>query len=253
MLILILDHLQTYGYLELIRYLESCQRLQQESGLSLKKVQAADNIDLLSILQEFENYYDIKFGKPPKLTRRFNPSNSEAAMDRLKNKRELAKISQNFEVKKDYQERIYRPAIPPIIPNDQKDNSIEAVGTRTGSGARDVNVAPAAESTQKHKPQETVHETKLLKPLPFHGNAELRDLAAMITRDIFVKNPNVKWSDIAGLEKSKRLIKEAIVFPIKYPQYLSLTRLFKGILKPWKGILLYGPPGTGKTMVNMIN
>ena len=42
---------------------------------------------------------------------------------------------------------------------------------------------------------------------------------------------------------AKRLLKEAVVMPVRYPQ------LFQGILAPWKGILLYGPPGTGKTML----
>ena len=56
-------------------------------------------------------------------------------------------------------------------------------------------------------------------------------------------NPNVKWDDIIGLESAKRTIKEAVVYPIKYPL------LFTGILSPWKGLLLYGPPGTGKTLL----
>ena len=38
-------------------------------------------------------------------------------------------------------------------------------------------------------------------------------------------------------------VQEAIVFPLRFPE------LFKGILEPWKGILLYGPPGTGKTLL----
>jgi katanin p60 ATPase-containing subunit A1 len=71
----------------------------------------------------------------------------------------------------------------------------------------------------------------------------MRELADIIRRDIFVQNPNVCWDDIAGLSTSKRLLKEAVFYPMKYPQ------LFSGILKPWKGILLYGPPGTGKTML----
>ena len=47
----------------------------------------------------------------------------------------------------------------------------------------------------------------------------------------------------SDLGQAKQLLKEAVVFPHKFPH------LFKGILSPWKGILLYGPPGTGKTML----
>ncbi|XP_065601342.1 katanin p60 ATPase-containing subunit A-like 2 [Cyrtonyx montezumae] len=61
--------------------------------------------------------------------------------------------------------------------------------------------------------------------------------------DIYLHNPNVKWDDIIGLDAAKRLVKEAVVYPIRYPQ------LFTGILSPWKGLLLYGPPGTGKTLL----
>lgn len=59
-------------------------------------------------------------------------------------------------------------------------------------------------------------------------------------QEIFVQDPNVKWEDIMGLEEAKRTLKEAVVYPMKYPE------LFTGILAPWKGLLLYGPPGTGK-------
>ncbi|CAK8676728.1 unnamed protein product [Clavelina lepadiformis] len=86
---------------------------------------------------------------------------------------------------------------------------------------------------------------RLVKPLGgFVGfNHEMRELASVISRDIYLHDPNVKWSDIVGLDHAKSLVKEAVVYPIKYPQ------LFTGILTPWKGILLYGPPGTGKTML----
>ncbi|KAI8000480.1 Katanin p60 ATPase-containing subunit A-like 2 [Camellia lanceoleosa] len=79
--------------------------------------------------------------------------------------------------------------------------------------------------------------------LPAFESAEMRTLAESLSRDIIRGNPDVKWESIKGLENAKRLLKEAVVMPIKYPKY------FTGLLSPWKGILLFGPPGTGKTML----
>ncbi|KAM7505957.1 hypothetical protein LguiB_004861 [Lonicera macranthoides] len=79
--------------------------------------------------------------------------------------------------------------------------------------------------------------------LPPFESAEMRTLAESLCRDIIRGSPDVKWESIKGLENAKRLLKEAVVMPIKYPKY------FTGLLSPWKGILLFGPPGTGKTML----
>jgi katanin p60 ATPase-containing subunit A1 len=64
-----------------------------------------------------------------------------------------------------------------------------------------------------------LYENRLLKPLPgYESNPEFRDLASIIQRDIYVENPNIRWSDIAGLNRSKRLVREAVVYPLKFPE-----------------------------------
>eukprot|EP00826_Nyctotherus_ovalis_P039290 TRINITY_DN376_c0_g1_i10.p1 TRINITY_DN376_c0_g1~~TRINITY_DN376_c0_g1_i10.p1 ORF type:complete len:401 (-),score=131.74 TRINITY_DN376_c0_g1_i10:228-1430(-) len=69
-------------------------------------------------------------------------------------------------------------------------------------------------------------------------NAKLKEAlgSAVIT-----EKPNIKWDDVAGLEKAKSTLQEAVILPTKFPQ------LFVGKIRPWSGILLYGPPGTGKS------
>jgi transitional endoplasmic reticulum ATPase len=63
-------------------------------------------------------------------------------------------------------------------------------------------------------------------------------------REVLVETPNISWKDVGGLDKIKQELKEAVEWPMKYPE--AFKRL--GI-KPPRGILLYGPPGTGKTLL----
>ena len=55
-----------------------------------------------------------------------------------------------------------------------------------------------------------------------------------------MEKPNVKWDDVAGLEKAKESLKERVILPMRFPQ------LFTGTRQPFKGILLYRPLGTGE-------
>ncbi|MEM0067843.1 MAG: CDC48 family AAA ATPase, partial [Saccharolobus sp.] len=63
-------------------------------------------------------------------------------------------------------------------------------------------------------------------------------------REIYIEVPEVRWSDIGGLEDIKEELKEVIEYPLKYPELYQNSGI-----EPPKGILLFGPPGTGKTML----
>jgi transitional endoplasmic reticulum ATPase len=93
------------------------------------------------------------------------------------------------------------------------------------------------------------------EPLPkeileklFISKKDFRDSLKVVRpsalREVLVEVPNVRWTDIGGLETPKQELKEAVEWPLQHPD--SFKRL--GV-KPPKGILLYGPPGTGKTML----
>ncbi len=65
-----------------------------------------------------------------------------------------------------------------------------------------------------------------------------------LIREVFVEVPEVRWDDIGGLEEVKQELREAVEWPLKYPEVFEKM----GITPP-KGILLFGPPGTGKTLL----
>ena len=50
--------------------LESVIKLEQESLITLEKWDAADNIDLFMIFIEYEQYYEARFGKTPKVVKK---------------------------------------------------------------------------------------------------------------------------------------------------------------------------------------
>jgi katanin p60 ATPase-containing subunit A1 len=69
------------------------------------------------------------------------------------------------------------------------------------------------------------------------------DLIEMLEKEVVDTNPCVRFEDIAELEQAKKILQESVLLPLLLPDF------FKGIRRPWKGVLLYGPPGTGKTML----
>ncbi|XP_029372065.1 katanin p60 ATPase-containing subunit A-like 2 [Echeneis naucrates] len=230
-LILIYHHLLGQGYMA------AAVALDQESNGGVRKFEVCDNIDLEMVLMEYESYHYVKFQKYPKLIKR------------------TAEPGENRYVKSGGVKRSPYSGVKPlpkISPSQSPQSGSGAKKAATGENG--LSVPPESSdfglsvSSYKNGPageEAANRKERLLKPLSgFSGmSGEMKELASVISRDIYLHCPNVRWEDIVGLEDAKRLVKEAVVYPIKYPQ------LFTGILSPWKGLLLYGPPGTGKTLL----
>ena len=69
MIILILHWLVEEGYCETARSFE------RETNLDLRKFDVCDNIDLDTVLQEYESYYYVRFSRYPKITKKINSKN----------------------------------------------------------------------------------------------------------------------------------------------------------------------------------
>lgn len=115
-----------------------------------------------------------------------------------------------------------------------KDTSNKEHNTTSGKEKQDRDNNNGDTDDEKHKEDERRFEP---------ASSADGDLVEMLERDIVQKNPNIRWDDIADLAEAKRLLEEAVVLPMWMPDF------FKGIRRPWKGVLMVGPPGTGKTML----
>ena len=72
----------------------------------------------------------------------------------------------------------------------------------------------------------------------------LKEIQPSALREVLVQVPDIKWEDIGGLENAKQELREAVEWPLKYPESFD-----KFGVTPPKGVLIYGPPGTGKTLL----
>jgi hypothetical protein len=52
------------------RYAETARSFEKETNLDLRKFDVCDNIDLDTVLQEYESYYFVRFNKYPKITKK---------------------------------------------------------------------------------------------------------------------------------------------------------------------------------------
>jgi katanin p60 ATPase-containing subunit A1 len=139
----------------------------------------------------------------------------------------------------------------PIKPGSSRSRMPPEIKGRVGNAKPGVKKTMSAggaskdgEKSEKKEDGENEEENQQDPEKKFDPSSHLDvDLVDMLERDILQKNPNIHWDDIADLHEAKRLLEEAVVLPMWMPDY------FKGIRRPWKGVLMVGPPGTGKTML----
>jgi len=128
----------------------------------------------------------------------------------------------------------------------KRGGSTRSTGGARGGGAGSANATKkddksAADKDKGGNNNEDDDDDQEEKKFEIHGPDG--DLVDLLERDIVQKNPSTHWDDIADLHEAKRLLEEAVVLPMWMPDF------FKGIRRPWRGVLMVGPPGTGKTML----
>lgn len=76
-------------------------------------------------------------------------------------------------------------------------------------------------------PTSNVDASVAAKPKPKAGeqkdkeDTEQAKLRAGLDSVIIREKPNVKWSDVAGLESAKQALQEAVILPVKFPQFFT--------------------------------
>ncbi|XP_057696880.1 vacuolar protein sorting-associated protein 4B-like [Corythoichthys intestinalis] len=162
---------------------------------------------------------------------------------------DLAKRASDQDSAKNYEEalRLYQSAVQYFLHVIK----YETKGERSNEmiRAKCADYLDRAEQLKQYlKKKESEPPTKPVKESDGKGNesdegedSEKKKFKNQLSGAIVMEKPNVKWSDVAGLEGAKEALKEAVILPIKFPH------LFTGKRTPWRGILLFGPPGTGKS------
>ncbi|MGQ4870750.1 MAG: AAA family ATPase [Candidatus Thorarchaeota archaeon] len=112
------------------------------------------------------------------------------------------------------------------------------------SGIRRRAMAPA-DAGMRPAPIASEKGTEATEETPTEEvDEETQRLNEMMLDTVITERPDVRLTDVAGLEEAKQAIQDAIIAPMKHPE------LFRGrVRQPWRGILFYGPAGCGKTLI----
>lgn len=95
--------------------------------------------------------------------------------------------------------------------------------------------------SEKEIPADVIDKLELKKE---DFQEALKSIEPSALRQVFIEVPNVKWSDVGGLEEAKQELTECVEWPLRYPELYEYSNTDAP-----KGILLNGPPGTGKTLL----
>ena len=152
-------------------------------------------------------------------------------------KRQIYELEKHLNEFKQQLAKLYKPPqITGYIDEILEDGN--EIVVRCSNGSTYVTQCPVQELPQlKIGKKITLHQKhfSIIKILPPSTDSFIQNLEVK-------ERPNVKLTDVAGLDEQIREAQESVLFPLLKPE------LFDKIgIDPPKGVLFYGPPGTGKT------
>jgi len=102
-----------------------------------------------------------------------------------------------------------------------------------------ISISDAIDDEDDDKKQELEKKKQeLLKDISIKGDDfvyAMKMVEPSAMREVLIKKPNVRWSDVAGLEDAKEKLKELVELPLSKPELYRAAGI-----KPSKGVLLYG-------------
>ncbi|KAM9315694.1 katanin p60 ATPase-containing subunit A1 [Gastrophryne carolinensis] len=225
----VLDQMNKYLYVKDTFLQQKWQQVWQEISVEAKHVK-----DIMSTLESFKLESSPLKAAPHDFSAQDGENwsvqmTAERRGSPLPKKRQSSQFSDN----RVYNHRLSAAVKGPNPPASRNNN-------QKGKPSRAKEKKEPLNKVKEDKNKSDVSESE---PKKFDGTGYDKDLVEALERDIISQNPNVRWDDIADLVEAKKLLKEAVVLPMWMPEF------FKGIRRPWKGVLMVGPPGTGKTLL----
>ena len=139
------------------------------------------------------------------------------------------------------------PLAPDVDIQDLARRTYGFVGADLAALTREAAMEAVRRIMPRINPDEDTIPTEVLDALSVERrdfeNA-LKRVQPSAMREVMVEAPQIRWSDIGGLDAPMEMLREGIELPLKHPE------AFRRIgIRPAKGFLLYGPPGPGKTLL----
>ena len=119
------------------------------------------------------------------------------------------------------------PPIPKRKPAPKRKGKEGAGGGGGYQGPREQDVDKRRNYKRDWMPPKKEKKKKEAQPYLEHaygeeGEGPDADLIKMLERDIVVRNPNVKFDDIAELDDAKKVLWESTILPLIYPDFFTV-------------------------------
>lgn len=213
-----------------------------ESQLS-NEFAICDNVDLETIYLEFCSYYHVKFGKKPRFVKRNEQQQQQQTVNGLKNTQissSSSSSSSHNPVDTQTARQILAKKRTSLKTASHAATTMSTIfpeseiriirDLETSQCLQVASLSPTSiyESNEKISIISTGIFRKSMHDFYNSHPHDWKDISELIIRDVIRKNLCVKWDDIVGLDDAKMILRESVIFPMKYPQLFNRLQAWKG-------------------------